>query len=129
MTMRRAPDRPIPSLAPIYAFGISSCIGTFSHLYAGISTYVAIGVPAFVTVAVSLAAVACARAPYRAVVCKEESKARVRDAVIDGTITADDANTILNGEDPSITDELSSKRLRKVKTAQKRVLWRRRMGR
>jgi|HubBroStandDraft_1064217.scaffolds.fasta_scaffold441750_1 multisubunit Na+/H+ antiporter MnhG subunit len=70
-------------------FGMSSCIGALSHLYTGIGAGAAIAIAVFVTLATSLAAVECARAPYRAKVIEEEPKARVRDAVLSDMISAE----------------------------------------
>jgi len=103
------PDRQILRLAPVCVFGFSSRVGVLSHLYANVGSYVVIASIAFVTLVTSLAAVACARAPYRAEVCEEESKARVRDAFLDGKITAHDASAIINGEEPPIPGQAPRK--------------------
>lgn len=88
-----------------------------------------IGVTVFVTLVTGFVAVAVARAPYRAMVCKEESKARVRDAVLNGRITADEANIIINDEKLPMLGQSASRTERKAKSARDQFFRRRRLGR
>jgi hypothetical protein len=45
MKMRSLPDQRILRVTPICAFGLSSCAGALSHVYAGVDAYVALLVP------------------------------------------------------------------------------------